>query len=98
PLTETLTLAGGVLHEPFFLDDVEGGQGGPGGHRVTAVGAALGTGPGLLHDRGGRGDRRQRETAGPPLGGDAAVGTAPGGFVAPEGPGASEPGLDLVGD
>src|SRR5699024_12428231 len=57
PLTETRTPAGGVLHEPLFLDGVEGGQGGPGGHRVTAVGAALGTGPGLLHDRGGRGDR-----------------------------------------
>src|SRR5690625_3551194 len=97
-LAQPLAPRDDVGDQVLLLDHVEGGECSGASDRVAAVGAALRTGPGLLHDRGRSGDRREGEPAGQALGGDDDVGADPGVLVAPEGSGASEAGLDLVGD
>ena len=91
-------LGGRVADQLLLFHHVQGGQGGGAGHRVGAVGAALGTRRAAGHQGPAGGHGGQRVAAGQPLGGDQHVRLNVEMLVAPEPPGAPVAGLDFIGD
>ena len=98
PVEQLLTADGGIVHEFFFLENLNGGGRGGATHCIATIGAAVGAGLPLVHDFPRGGNAGDGEAAAQPFRHDHNVRLDIRRFVRKEATGAPKTALHLIND